>query len=325
MSLPPLKIKQIQAESRKLLEAGQISTRALSRLVGKMSAASQVIPPAPLFYRSLQIDLKAALRASDQDYESLLVLGPESRDELIWWDSQMIKWNGRTVLTTEPDLTIESDTSKQGWGVSCQGDNTGGRWSAEEMSQHINCLELLAATLALKSFAKGKTRASKDNTTAVAYINNQGGTVSKELIALTKNIWMWCLERNIHIQAQHLPGAMNTRADLESRAQRDWSDWKLDCQTFLRINTIYGPLEVNLFESATPTPNTTNQSHRVRPTDNSVSRVECLRESLGFQAKLQNSSLGHGEIRQTSLTTHSLGDGIAGVVNEVQIHFWTCE
>ena len=33
---------------------------------------------------------------------------------------------------------------------------------------------------------------------AVAYINNQRGTVSKELIALTKNIWMWCLERNIH-------------------------------------------------------------------------------------------------------------------------------
>ena len=51
MSLPPLKIKQIRAESRKLLEAGQISARALSRLVGKMSAASQVIPPAPLFYR----------------------------------------------------------------------------------------------------------------------------------------------------------------------------------------------------------------------------------------------------------------------------------
>ena len=42
---------------------------------------------------------------------------------------------------------------------------------------------------------------------------------------------------------------MNTRVDLESRAQRDWSDWKLDRQTFLRINAIYGPLEVDLFAS----------------------------------------------------------------------------
>ena len=40
-----------------------------------------------------------------------------------------------------------------------------------------------------------------------------------------------------------------------------------------------------------------------------------------FQAKLQSSSLGHGEIRQTSVTAYSLGDRFTGVVNEVQIHF----
>ena len=40
-----------------------------------------------------------------------------------------------------------------------------------------------------------------------------------------------------------------------------------------------------------------------------------------FQAKLQNSSLGHGEIRQTSLTTHSLVNGIAGVMNKVRSIF----
>ena len=54
-----------------------------------------------------------------------LNLSPDSREELIWWDTQMIKWNGRTVLATEPDLTIESDASSQGWGVSCQGTSTG--------------------------------------------------------------------------------------------------------------------------------------------------------------------------------------------------------
>ena len=37
-----------------------------------------------------------------------------------------------------------------------------------------------------------------DNTTAAAYINNQGGTVSKELVSLTRKLWMWCLEVNIH-------------------------------------------------------------------------------------------------------------------------------
>ena len=87
---------------------------------------------------------------------------------------------------------------------------------------HINCLELLAATLAAKTFLKHKTRVSVLlNTTAVAYINNLGGTVSKELVDLAKSLWMWCLERNIHITAQHQPGVQNVIADAESRTMID--------------------------------------------------------------------------------------------------------
>ena len=95
-----------------------------------------------------------------------------------------------------------------------------------------------------------------DNTMAVAYINNQGGTVSKELVSLTRDLWMWCLERNIHIQAQHLPGIMNDVADRELRSMKDRSDWKLNRSIFLEINEIYGPLEVDLFVSRL-----TNQCH----------------------------------------------------------------
>ena len=192
LSLPVLKIKKIRAESRQLLEAEHITARALSRLIGKMNATNPVIPPAPLFYRNLQMDLAVALRQGNQDYETNLVLSPDSREELRWWDTQMVKWNGRTVLTLEPDLTIESDASTQGWGASHQGTSTGGPWSPQEKEWHINCLELLAATLALKTFVKNKKGISVllkiDNTTAVAYINHQGGTVSKELVALTRDL-----------------------------------------------------------------------------------------------------------------------------------------
>ena len=129
---------------------------------------------------------------------------------------------------------------------------TGGPWSLQE-KWHINCLELLAATLALKTFVKSRRGMSVllkiDNTMAVAYINNQGGTVSKELVSLTRDLWMWCLERNIHIQAQHLPGIMNDVADRELRSMKDRSDWKLNRSIFLEINEIYGPLEVDLFAS----------------------------------------------------------------------------
>ena len=33
---------------------------------------------------------------------------PDSREELTWWGTQMIKWNGRTVMITEPSLTTEA-------------------------------------------------------------------------------------------------------------------------------------------------------------------------------------------------------------------------
>ena len=87
-----------------------------------------------------------------------------------------------------------------------------------------------------------------DNMTVVAYINNQGGTVSQELVHLT-DLWMWCLERYIHIHAEHLPGRLNIMADRESRSMKDRLDWKLDVGIFEQIDQTFGPLEVDLFAS----------------------------------------------------------------------------
>ena len=96
-----------------------------------------------------------------------------------------------------------------------------------------------------------------NNITAVAYINNQGGTASKELVALAKDLWMWCLERNIHIQAQYLPGIMNSIADWESRVMKDRSDWQLDLHTILQDQsslwpTRSGPVCIKANQSVPP-------------------------------------------------------------------------
>ena len=49
--------------------------------------------------------------------------------------------------------------------------------------------------------------------------------------------------------AQHIPGVDNQIAGLESRELRDLLAWKLSPEVFQRINTIWGPLEVDLFAS----------------------------------------------------------------------------
>ena len=67
------------------------------------------------------------------------------------------------------------------------------------------------------------------------------------LDSIVFEIWQWCLQRTVSLSAEHIPGALNGIADTESRVDRDSSDWKLDPSVFARLNTLWGPLEVDLF------------------------------------------------------------------------------
>ena len=129
------------------------------------------------------------------------------------------------------------------------------RWSVVRAGEDVaHQLPRDAGTpLATQTFLKGRTGLSvllqMDNTTAVAYVNNLGGTVSPQLTTLAKTLWMWALQRDITLTAQHIPGVSNIVADTESRTVRDRTDWKLSPEIFSQINQIFGPLEVDLFAS----------------------------------------------------------------------------
>jgi hypothetical protein len=49
--------------------------------------------------------------------------------------------------------------------------------------------------------------------TAVTYINKMGGTHSRLLSQLAKNLWDWCLSHNVLLSAQYIPGIQNIQAD----------------------------------------------------------------------------------------------------------------
>ena len=253
LKVPGEKLKKLRQSARGLLNQETVSAREMSRLVGKMNAMSQGIPPAPLFYRCLQRDLSRALDRGHQSYEAPCPLSQGAKEELQWWISYLEQWNGKSLLTHEPEVVIESDASLTGWGAACQEARTGGPWSLEETQFHINCLEILAAFLATRTFMKDRRDTSVllliDNTTAVAYINHQGGTVSPMATEIAKDLWMWCLERDITIKAQYLPGVENVRADSESRVMQDRSDWMLNRQIFQAIQAQLGPVDLDLFAS----------------------------------------------------------------------------
>lgn len=69
-----------------------------------------------------------------------------------------------------------------------------------------------------------------DNTTAVAHVNNKGGTRSPQLVNLTLELWHDYLQRAILISGQHLPGKLYEVADRESRDFCDASEWQIDSQ-----------------------------------------------------------------------------------------------
>ena len=54
-----------------------------------------------------------------------------------------------------------------------------------------------------------------DNSTAIAYINKQGGTKSTSCNQLIKDTWTICMEKN-HVSAAHVPGKQNILADTAS-------------------------------------------------------------------------------------------------------------
>ena len=62
--------------------------------------------------------------------------------------------------------------------MECLGTTTGGMWTADETSDHINCLELKAALFAWQSLCKEKfnphIQLQSDNSTTVACITIKG-------------------------------------------------------------------------------------------------------------------------------------------------------
>ena len=248
--LPDCKVEAIKSHCSKLLLHHEVSVRELSQLIGKLTASIQAVFPAPLHYRHLQ-NLKHKALARFGHFDATIALSVEAKDKLRWWLAHLNAWNGRALLRPSPDVIIETDASRTGWGAVCQGVTTGGLWSQMEQKLHINCLELLAGCFAVKSFTKDRlcvhVRLRMDNVSAVAYINRLGGTRSLILSNLALALWDWALKRNIFLSAEHLSGALNVSADWESRHFLDSSDWKLCPAIFRSLMQVRGPCALDLF------------------------------------------------------------------------------
>ena len=90
-----------------------------------------------------------------------------------------------------------------------------------------------------------------DNSTVVAYVNKQGGTVSRALCLLASRLLRWTESFDIHLDVRYLPGQANVLVDLLSRrGQVVETEWSLHPQVARSLLRVWGNPSIDLFATS---------------------------------------------------------------------------
>ena len=133
-----------------------------------------------------------------------------------------------------------------------------GRW--QPSGHHINWLEWRAVLTAIQLLQFGIKGLCAlvlvDNTTAVAYFRNQGGTKSRALSKLTRRILLLASSLRISIVRRHITGQLNVLARTSVESWSDGpSEWALSSEAFNCVvdQSPWGPPKIDL---SSPSPAT---------------------------------------------------------------------
>ena len=248
------RISSLLSVIQELLTSGSAPASLWQRFLGHLASLVDLVPNCRLFMRPLQLHLLQYFNQLSDPPSTLIPLSPHVRSLILEWSSLDRLRAGKPFSPPPTTLSLTTDASRSGWGAVLPPHRVSGLWSRQESLVHINSLELRAVFLALQSLESHVLGRSilvrSDNTTVVAYINHQGGTHSPSLCRLALDLWHWCLQRQIHLSASHIPGEDNLLADFLSRGKFLPSEWMLDSSVFLRICRVLSPPpEIDLFAS----------------------------------------------------------------------------
>ena len=192
------------------------------------------------------------------DQSQLVKWYPEIRLDLDWWLNRDRLELGISLEQVSPRLELWSDASDVGWGAHLDKSLFSGLWAPEEVELSINVRGLLAIERALLWFAPHLVGSSvaifADNSTAIAYLRNQGGTHSSLLNSIAQRILRWAENLPVVISPQFIMGKHNVLADALSRPNQILgSEWTLKQEVFRDLRKRW-PVSIDLFA--------TSQNHR---------------------------------------------------------------
>ena len=199
-------------------------------LLGRLASLCHLVPGGRLWMRSLQLCLRE--RWDFADKEVVVSWTPEIESDLRWWSDARHLLSGVSFLVSQPDLLFWSNASDQSWGVHLLDHSVSGLWSWEERALFINLRELRAIRLGLRHFrhliAGLTVGIFFDNTTALAYVCKQGGTLSSALNREAQLLIRWAESFQVSLVPQFIMGARDVVADsLSWQNQVIGSKWTL--------------------------------------------------------------------------------------------------
>ncbi|XP_029965627.1 uncharacterized protein LOC115401518 [Salarias fasciatus] len=230
-----------------------VSLRDCLQLSGLMASSISVIPHGLLKMKDFQRWISSLRLDARRHLRRMVRVSPECLLALRHWRDPEIFLTGVPLGAVVMRKTVTTDASLTGWGAVFGGRSVNGTWPPTLRQAHINYLELLAVFLALRHFlpllGKCHVLVRADNTTAVAYINREGGTRSVKLHRLAQSLLLWSSEHLLSLRAAHLPSALNSGADLLSRGNPLYGEWRLNPEVLLRVWERFGRASVDLFAS----------------------------------------------------------------------------
>ena len=117
--------------------------RELSQVLGLLTSSIPGVMYGPIHHRSLDMNKAMALQGTRGNYDQRMTLSSSVKHDLHWWVNN-VETAYNVVSQWEPALTMTTDASKTGLGCSLHEAPTGGQWTPEEASEHINFLEIKA-------------------------------------------------------------------------------------------------------------------------------------------------------------------------------------
>ena len=232
------KIANVKQKCVNILNNKSVVIRDVASLLGTMVAYTPGVEYGLLHYRNLERNKIKALRDNAGNFDAFMSLDKGAVEDIEWWKDEIN--NQKTVLVKpSPLIFMSTDSSKKMWGAVRGDQKAGGSWNENEQKEHINILEMKAILFGLKSLCADchntHVRIKTDSSTCVCYLNARGGSKSEKCDILAKEIWSWCIDKNIFISAEHIAGILNTEADFLSRNLQDNAEWSLKIDVFNAI------------------------------------------------------------------------------------------